>query len=192
MSEPSNLSATELLRAAGAGDRSAVDRMFPLVYDELRRLAAMVRAGRSGETLGATALVHEAYLKLVRSDDLTWNDRAHFLAIAARAMRQVLVDQAARKSTKSRGGSGGGARHDVTLGDSVAEERTLGPEQLLDLDRAIADLAEDNPRAAKVVEFRFFGAMSEEETAAVLEVSLPTVTRDWRYARAWLTRRLSA
>jgi len=185
-------SATNLLRAAGAGDREAVDRMFPLVYDELRRLAAMVRAGRSGETLGATALVHEAYLKLVRSDDLTWNDRAHFLSIAARAMRQVLVDQAARKASKSRGGSDGIARPDVTLGETIADEQALSPEQLLDLDRAIAELADENPRAARVVECRFFGSMTEEETAAVLQVSLPTVTRDWRFARAWLTKRLSA
>src|SRR6185503_6129639 len=102
--DSSEASATALMKAAGTGDPRAVDQMFPLVYDELRRLASVVRVGRAGETIGATVLVHEAYLKLVRSEDLSWTDRAHFLAIAARAMRQVLVDMATRKATEKHGG----------------------------------------------------------------------------------------
>jgi RNA polymerase sigma factor (TIGR02999 family) len=180
-------SATALMKAAGTGDQRAVDLMFPLVYDELKRLASVVRVGRAGETMGATALVHEAYLKLLRSEDLSWTDRAHFLGIAARAMRQVLVDMATRKAAEKRGGE----QLDVSLSESVSESKALGPEELLDLNTAIDELALEDPRAAQVIECRFFGGMSVEETAAVLNVALPTVTRDWRFARAWLTRRLS-
>lgn len=188
MSHAARPSLTALIQAAGTGDPRAVDVVFPLVYDELRRLAAVVRQGRASETVDATALVHEAYLKLTRSEDLSWNDRAHFLSLAARAMRQVLVDQAERKSAQKRGGP----QLDVTLSEAVSAERTLSPEELLDLNRALDELALENPRAAKVVECRFFGAMSAEETAAVLDISLPTITRDWRFARAWLTRRLTS
>ncbi|HEX7938484.1 MAG TPA: ECF-type sigma factor [Gemmatimonadaceae bacterium] len=188
MAQSSEASATSLMKAAGAGDQRAVDLMFPLVYDELRRLASVVRAGRAGETIGATALVHEAYLKLLRTDDLSWTDRAHFLAIAARAMRQVLVDVATRSAAEKRGGD----QLDVSLSDAIANDQPLGPEELLDLNAAIDELAVENERAAKVLECRYFGGMSAEETAAVLCIALPTVTRDWRFARAWLTRRLSA
>jgi RNA polymerase sigma factor (TIGR02999 family) len=187
MSDSPEPSATALLRAAGTGDRRAVDLMFPLVYDELRRLASVVRVGRAGETIGATVLVHEAYLKLIRTDGLSWTDRAHFLSIAARAMRQVLVDSATRKATEKRGGE----QLDVSLSDSVPDEKALSPEELLDLNDAIDEMSAENERAAKVLECRYFGGMSVEETAAVLGVALPTVTRDWRFARAWLTRRLS-
>jgi RNA polymerase sigma factor (TIGR02999 family) len=188
MAQSSDTSATALMKAAGAGDRRAVDLMFPLVYDELKRLASVVRVGRAGETIGATVLVHEAYLKLLRTEDLSWSDRAHFLGIAARAMRQVLIDMATRKATEKRGGD----QLDVSLSESVSSEKALGPEELLDLNKAIDELAVENERAAKVIECRFFGGMSVEETAAVLNIALPTVTRDWRFARAWLTRRLSA
>lgn len=187
MTLPVEPSITELVRAAGAGDERAVDQAFPLVYDELRRLAAVVRRGRSDDTYNATALVHEAYIKLVRSEELTWNDRAHFLCLAARAMRQVLVDQATRKAAAKRGGG----RVAVTLADAMGAERTVGAEELLDLDRAVSALATESPRAAKVVECRFFGGMSAEETAVALSISAPTVTRDWRFARAWLSRRLT-
>jgi RNA polymerase sigma factor (TIGR02999 family) len=185
---PSNEDATALLRAAGEGDARAVDLMFPMVYDELRQLASMVRVGRAGETMGATALVHEAYLKLVRSQDLSWKDRAHFLSIAARAMRQVLVDVATRKAADKRGGQ----QLDVSLSDSISISGPLDAEQLLDLNDAVTELAVENPRAAKVVECRFFAGMSADETAEVLGVAPPTVNRDWRFARAWLTRRLAA
>jgi len=177
---------TMLLRAAGRGDEAALDRVFPLVYDELRRLASMVRSGRASETYNATALVHEAYLKLTRSQSLAVADRAHFLNLAARAMRQVLVDKATERAAQKRGG---GQIH-ITLADSHGDERDLHHEELLDLDRALRALAEENERAARVVECRYFGTMSAEETAAALDISLPTVTRDWRFARAWLTRHL--
>ncbi len=177
---------TLLLHAAGQGDVGAVDRAFPLVYDELRRLASIVRQGRASETWDATSLVHEAYLKLVRSDALSWEGRAHFLSLAARAMRQILVDKAVERGSLKRGGG----QVMLTLVDTAGAERGLGPEELLDLDRALSELATENPRAADVVQCRYFGAMSAEETAAALDISLPTVTRDWRFARAWLTRRL--
>lgn len=180
-------SVTVLLLAAANGDERALDRAFPLVYDELRHLASVVRHGRASETYDATALVHEAYLKLVRSDELTWNDRAHFLSLAARAMRQVLVDQAVHRQAEKRGGG----QVVVTLSQAIGTERAVSVEELLDLDRAVSALAEESPRAAQVVECRFFGGMSAEETAAALDVSAPTVTRDWRFARAWLARRLT-
>lgn len=180
---------TLLLRAASAGDEGALDRAFPLVYDELRRLASMVRGGgRAGDTYNATALVHEAYLKLVRTRSLSWNDRAHFLGIAARAMRQVLSDKAAESAAQKRGDG----RAADTLAEVAGPESPLGPEELLDLDRALTELGQEHERAARVVECRYFGGMSTEETAEALGVSSPTVTRDWRFARAWLTQRLKS
>lgn len=178
---------TLLLQAAGRGESGAIDKAFPLVYDELRRLAAMVRVGRASETYDATALVHEAYLKLVRSDGVSWEGRAHFLNLAARAMRQILVDKATERSAEKRGGG----QVAITLAEAMTPDRELSPEELIDLDRALDELARENPRAADVVQCRFFGAMSAAETATALDISLPTVTRDWRFARAWLTRRLS-
>jgi RNA polymerase sigma factor (TIGR02999 family) len=177
---------THLLSTAGSGDREALDRVFCLVYDELRRLAEAVRRDRPSETLNATALVHEAYLKMVPSANQAWQDRVHFLRVAARAMRQVLADAAARQATQKRGG--GLAL--VTLDSSSPAESTLGPDDILDLHRALDELAELNPRQAEVVECRFFAGLSLAETADALGVSVPTVTRDWRFARAWLARRL--
>ena len=188
MMEGDDSPVTLLLRAASDGDEGAVGRAFPLVYDELRRLASLVRSGgRASDTYNATALVHEAYIKLVRSRSLTWNDRAHFLSLAGRAMRQVLVDKAAERATEKRGGG----RESVTLADAPGSELTVSHEEFLDLDRALTALAEEHPRAARVVECRYFGAMSSEEIAEALAISLPTVTRDWRFARAWLTQRLA-
>src|SRR5262249_49790796 len=146
-------------------------------------LAQVVREGRAGETYDATALVHEAYLKLIRSEQLNFSGRAHFMAVAARAMRQVLVDKAEARSAMKRGGEG----LDITLSDTISAEKSVSAEELLDLDKALAELAKENERAARVVEFRFFGGMSAEETAEVLGVALPTITRDWRFARAWLS-----
>jgi len=174
--------------SAGQDDRNdAVHDMFPAVYDELRRLAEAVRSGRRGETLNATALVHEAYLKLVPSVELAWHDRAHFFRIAARAMRQVLADAAAARVTQKRGG---GAVV-VTIDESVAARPDLTPDEILELDRALDALEAENPRQARVVECRFFAGLSLEETAEALGVSVPSVTRDWRFARAWLSRRMS-
>lgn len=181
-------SVTRLLSAARAGNRDALDRVFPLVYDELRRLAATVRGGRPSETLNATALVHEAYLKLLPSTKLAWQDRAHFFRLAARAMRQVLADAAEARATHKRGG--GMVR--VTLDDSVAMSSELLPDEILELNRALNELDALNPRQATVVECRFFAGLSLEETAEAVGVSVPSVTRDWRFARAWLSTRLAA
>jgi len=173
---------TRLLAAADAGDANALDRLLPLVYDELRRIAeAQLRGERPGHTLQPTALVHETYLKIAGSD-LSASNRAHFLAIAARAMRQALVDHARRRGRAKRGGG----RRPVTLtGGSWSEEMDF--DELLALDAALDEL---DARQRRVVECRFFAGMSEQEIAEVLDVNPRTVRRDWVKARAWLYRRL--
>ncbi|HEU0076652.1 MAG TPA: sigma-70 family RNA polymerase sigma factor [Longimicrobiaceae bacterium] len=171
---------TGLLRAAGDGDRDAFDRLFPLVYAELRAMAdRQLRGEAVGHTLQATALVHEAYLKLAVPDGAAaWSDRAHFFGIASRAMRQVLVDHARRRRADKRGG----AWSRTTLsGKPLALD--ADPEELLALDAALEGL---EPRQREIVEMRFFGGMTEEEVAAVLGVSDRTVRREWVKARAWL------
>jgi RNA polymerase sigma factor (TIGR02999 family) len=188
VSNPAPDSVTRLLHAARAGDRESLDQVFTLVYQELRRLAATVRHGHGGETLAATALVHEAFLKLVPSADLAWHDRTHFFRVAARAMRQVLADAAAQRATAKRGG---GLVH-LTLDDAVVGGPELSVDELLDLDRALHELSELNPRQATVVECRFFAGLSLEETAVAVGSSVPSVSRDWRFARAWLSHRLRA
>lgn len=173
---------SRLLGQAAKGDRAALDRVFERLYPELRRLADHVRRGRAGETLNATALAHEAWFKLVGGRPVSWKDRAHFLAVAARAMRQVLVDDARARLAKRRGGAG---RRDVSLdGDHLAAP--LRPDRLIALDAALVRLAAVDPRRAAVVEYRFFAGLTAEEVAAVLDVSTKTVERDWRAARAWL------
>lgn len=171
---------TGLLRAAGDGDREAFDRLFPLVYAELRAMAdRQLRGEAVGHTLQATALVHEAYLKLAVPDGAAaWSDRAHFFGIASRAMRQVLVDHARRR----RAGKRGGAWSRTTLSGKPLALDT-DPEELLALDAALEGL---EPRQREIVEMRFFGGMTEEEVAAVLGVSDRTVRREWVKARAWL------
>lgn len=172
---------TTLLRAAREGQADAFDEAFCLVYDELHRLAHRVRRGRAPATLSTTALVHEAYLKLVPSTDLDWHDGVHFLRVAARAMRQVLRTAALRQQAQKRGG---GALP-VTFDERV-HAGGLYAEELLALDEALHRLEAFDARKAQVVELRFFAGLSIEETAAALEVSEPTVVRDWRTARAWL------
>jgi RNA polymerase sigma factor (TIGR02999 family) len=178
---------TRLLQAAQAGDAAALDRLFACAYAELRRLAHRVRAGRAGETLNTTALVHEAYLKLVPSADRSWEGRAHFFGVAARAMRQVLVDAARHRDAKKRGE--GAAL--VTL-DDHALAQPVRAEEVIALDEALERLAALDERWVRVVEQRFFAGLTAAETAAVLGVSVPTVERAWRAARAWLTRELAA
>jgi RNA polymerase sigma factor (TIGR02999 family) len=172
---------TSLLRAARGGDLAAFDVAFTRVYDELHRLAHHVRAGRASDTLGATALVHEAYLKLAPSAELAWEGRSHFMAIAARAMRQVLVG-AARERIASKRGSGELA---VTL-DEAAHAAPIRPAELVALDEALVRLAAVDPRLARVVELRYFAGLTSEEIGDALGISVPTVQRDWRAARAWL------
>ena len=175
-------SVTQLLVAWGDGDQTALDQLVPLVNEELRRLArGYMRRERPGHTLQTTALVNEAYLRLVDQKHMHWQNRAHFLAIAAQLMRRILVDYARRRQYQKRGG---GAIQ-VTLGhaDEAANER---PPDLVALDEALAGLAEIDPRRSRVVELRFFGGLSIEETAEVLKVSPTAVERDWTIAKAWL------
>jgi RNA polymerase sigma factor (TIGR02999 family) len=178
---------TGLLRAWSRGDRAAEERLLPLVYAELRRQAArQMRRERRPHTLRPTALVHEAYLRLVRQRE-TWQNRVQFFAVAARIMRRVLVDHARRHEAVKRDG----ARRRVTLDEGVA---SVKPRDLdvLALEEALRELAELDPAKARLVELRFFGGLGLEETAEVLQVSASTVTREWRLARAWLYRRLGS
>lgn len=183
--KPTDGSVTHLLRAAGRGDMHVHDELFARVYDELQRLAHRIGGGRSGETLCTTALVHEAYLKLVPSARLGWESRAHFFGAAARAMRQILVGAARRRSAQKRGGGDWAVTFEE--GEHAAPAK---PEDLLALDAALERLSAIEPRRARVVEFRFFAGLTTEETARALNVSTPTVERDWRSARAWLTHQI--
>jgi RNA polymerase sigma factor (TIGR02999 family) len=163
------------------GDRRALDQLFSATYEELRRLAASVRRGDPSATLTPTALVNEAWLKLAGSPGLGGLSRLHFKRLAARAMRQVLIEAARRRKAEKRGG---GAPL-VTLDDSMGEGAT-GAEELLALDEALAELARIHPRQAMMVESRFFGGLDIAEVAELLDVSEATILRDWRAARAWL------
>ena len=178
---------TELLVAASNGNQAAFDELFPLVYDVLRRIAHRKLVGeRSGHTLATTDLVHEAYLKLVKLDRIEWQGRAQFLAVAARAMRNILVDYAIRRKSDKRGG--GFTR--VTLQDELAINEAWGSD-VLAVHGALERLEELDERQARVVECRFFAGMSIEETAAALGVSVASIKRDWAMARAWLNRELA-
>jgi RNA polymerase sigma factor (TIGR02999 family) len=176
-----------LLQLKGSDDR-VLDELFTRVYDELRRLArAKLRGEREGHTLGATALVHESYLRLVNQDRADWTNRAHFFAIAARAMRQILVDHARRAVADKRGG---GASV-VTLTESgVAQDAPNA--DLLALDEALDRLRDLNERQARVVELRYFAGMQDSDIAEALQISVPSVRRDWRLARAWLSTEMHA
>ena len=179
---------TALLVRLSSGETAALDELLPAVYDELRRIAHnQLRGERDEHTLRTTELVHEAYLKLVDHHELDWRDRQHFFAVAARAMRQVLVDHARQKVAAKRGGDA----PEVPL-DEVTLPRETKIEELIALDDALTRLADRDERAAQVVECRFFGGYTIEETADVLDVSRSTVKRDWRGARAWLNRELDA
>lgn len=183
---------TELLLEAADGDSSALERLMPIVYAELQRLAHRRLGGeRADHTLSTTALVHEAYLKLMNLERLNWQNRAQFMAIAARLMRQILVDYARRR----RAGRRGGGRQPVELTAEV-EGKAATPvepaEEVLALHKALKILEEINDRHARIVECRFFGGMSIAETAEALSLSAATVKRDWVMARAWLNRELSA
>ncbi len=181
---------TRLLIDWRGGNQAALDELLPLVYNELRRLAqARLRQEPHGHTLQATALVHEAYVRLVDFDRLTLSDRAHFFAVAARVLRQVLVDHARRKRSDKRGG--GATR--ITLGgvSAAAPSKALDVD-VIDLDSALEELAALDERLARVVELKFFVGMTLDETAEALQVSHATVERDWAVAKAWLFRRLGA
>jgi RNA polymerase sigma factor (TIGR02999 family) len=189
--------ATELLSRIDCDASPAAAELLPLVYDELRRLAAAyMRSERTDHTLQPTALVHEAYARLIGTSAPQFKDRAHFLGVAAKAMRRVLVDHARGHNAAKRGGAGayaGGGRlwQRETLDEAIAAGESLGL-QLLDLDGAMMKLAALDPRAARVVELRFFGGLTIQEAAAVLDVATSTVEDDWALARAWLGRELSS
>lgn len=177
-----------LLAALRDGDHSALDRLFPLVYQELHTVAhRQLARGRPGNTLNTTALVHEAFLKLSGSPAPEWESQRHFFAVAARAMRQIIVDYARHLTADKRGGG----IPDLSLDAGRVAAMDRAPE-LVALDEALTDLSRLSPRLAHVVELRFFAGLSVEETAEVLEVSPRTVKREWQKARAWLYRALSA
>ena len=186
MSEPLDQDVTHLLIQWSKGDSAALDALVPLVYDELRRLAQLyLSREKPGHTLSSTALVHEAYLRLVKQKDVTWQNRAHFFGVAARMMRRILVDHARRHGYAKRGGG------ELTL--SLDETMAPAPEReinLVALDDALETLAKLDERQSRMVELRFFGGLSIEETSEVLGVSAPTVKREWASARAWLYREI--
>jgi RNA polymerase sigma factor (TIGR02999 family) len=184
---------TRLLRAWGRGDPTALDGLIPLVYEQLRRMArSYMRSERLGHTLQATALVNEAFLRLVDSRNLDFTDRAHFFAVCARVMRRILVDAARSRAAIKRGGHVDRAEHSTAINlDQLPNPASEMSAQVCALDDALNVLAELDPRRAHVVELRFFGGMTVEETAQVLKTSPQTVMRDWKLARAWLARELS-
>ena len=178
---------TQLLLASRAGESGALDRLMPMLYDELHRLAAAkLRGERADHTLQATALVNEAWLKLVQQREQSWANRAHFLAIAATVMRRVLVNHAEARRAEKRGGG----RAPITLHETAALVETRAAD-LLDVDAALKRFAELDPEKARLVELRFFAGLTDEEAAQLLGVSTRTVERHWRLARAWLRRELS-
>ena len=179
---------TQLLADLSGGNRAVVDELAPLIYHELKRIAgSQLRRERPGHTLQATALVNEAYLKLIDQRDVNWQNRAHFFGIASQIMRRILLDYAKAQHREKRGGG----LHKTSLDEAlvVAEDRAS---DLVQIDQALTRLEALDPRQAKVVELRFFGGLSVEETAVALGVSAPTVKREWAMARAWLHRELGS
>jgi len=184
---PSPSNVTQMLHDWSDGDREALDKLIPIVYTELRRQAAgYLRRERPGHTLQTTALIHEAYLRLIDQKDVRWQNRAHFFAIAAQLMRRILVDHARSRQAAKRGGS------DIKLPLEATMIASEGSEvDLVALDEALERLAAIDPQQGRVVELRFFSGLSVEETAEVLGVSTRTVKRDWNVAKAWLRREIS-
>lgn len=187
MSKEGSPQITKLLLQWREGKTEALDELVPLVHDELRRIARnFMRRQNPGHTLQTTALVNEAFIRLVDSNRVNWQDRNHFFAISAQLMRRVLVDVARRKNSLKRGGE----RVQVTLDDklNVSDEKET---DIIALDEAMSLLAELNPRQSQIVELRYFGGLTEEQIADTLEISSRTVRRDWNLARAWLFRELN-
>ncbi len=187
MTTASQQEVTRLLVRLTDGDRGVLDDLLPVVYGELRRLAASyLRKERVGHTLQPTALVHEAYMRLVDQTQVQWQNRAHFFGVAAQMMRRILVDHARRHQAAKRGGS-----NQQRLSISSAEQVVKQPEvDLLALNEALDELASMDPQQARIVELKFFAGLSIDETAEVLGISHATVERDWKMARAWLRRQL--
>jgi RNA polymerase sigma factor (TIGR02999 family) len=181
-----NEEVTILLEQMSAGDGSAPERLLPLVYDDLRRLARAFFANeKSDHTLQATALVHEAYIRLVNWENVSWQNRAHFFSVAAEVMRKILIDHARRKNAQKRDG---GQKIMLDEAVSFSNDKEL---DLIALDQALKDLEKLDPRQAKIVELRFFGGLSIPETAYVLKTSETTIKREWTFAKAWFQRELT-
>jgi RNA polymerase sigma-70 factor, ECF subfamily len=188
---PEQSQITVLLRAWKSGDPAALDRLTPLIYNEMRRIARNhIRRERVDNTLQTTALAHEAFVRLVRGDRGGWQDRAHFFAVCAHVMRGILVDAARARRAVKRGGAEGVNQTAAVNLDEIADLRSDRSSEFVALDEALNELAELDERKARVVELRFFGGLSVEETAEVLEISPQSVMRDWKLARAWLLARL--
>ena len=186
--QPSRSDVTRILGEVRRGERNASSRLLPLVYEELRRLARARMANLpAGQTLEPTALVHDAYLRLIGDEEVTWKDRAHFFGAAAVAMRDILVERARRRSRIKRGG--GLKRMD--LGESAVATDDADATDLIALNDALARLEKESPRKGQIVMLRYFAGLSIEETATALELSSATVTRDWNFARAWLLDAMS-
>lgn len=183
---------TGLLRAWRDGDQGALEQLMPLVYAQLRAQARRhMRRERTGLTLQSTALVHEVYLRLVNAGNRDWQDRVHFFALSARIMRRILIDAARARAADKRGGGKARVAHSSAVDlDQIPIRDSDGASSLCALDEALESLARIDPRRAQVIELRFFGGLTVEETSDVLQVSPQTVMRDWRLARAWLAREL--
>jgi RNA polymerase sigma-70 factor, ECF subfamily len=185
---PPNTDTTQLLHAWAKGDPEALRQLTPRVYRELRRVASrLLQREHSGYTLQSADLVHETYLRLISGADVDWQDRAHFFAVAAGLMRRILLDRARRKTAAKRGGD----RKRFELGETLDIAQSQARE-LIALDDALDALADVDPRKARIVELRFFGGLSVQETAEVVQVSGDTVMRDWQLARAWLRKELAS
>jgi len=185
MAESDPPAVTQLLMAWSQGDRSALEQLMPLVYNELKRMARRHVARERRQTLQATALVHEAYLKLVDQRSVSWQNRAHFFAIAARLMRRILMKRARRRQALKRGGAA-----EQLCVNEVEVASGEAPVDLIALDAALTRLAAVDPRQEQIVELRFFGGLSIEETAEALDTSPATVKREWRTAKAWLYKEI--
>ena len=186
VSSPPPSDITRLLSDLSAGNRTQVDAILPLVYEKLRAMAhRQMQRERAGHTLHTTALVHEAYLNLIKNEELDWQNRAHFFSMAAIAMRRLLIDHARRRLAEKRGGG-----QIVATFDEANVVREVRAEELVDLDEALSRLEALDPRQASVVTYKFFGGLTHKEIAEVLGVSIHTVHRDWRIARLWLSREM--
>ncbi len=181
---------TGLLIEWSQGDKAALDRLTPLVYDEIRRIAhRYVQREREGHTLQTTALINEAYLRLAASQNVDWQNRSHFFAVTAQVMRHILIDHARRRRYVKHGGEAQRVAFDTAMNEASTMS-TARAGELLALNEALDELARLDPRKSRVVELRYFGGLSLEETAEVLAVSLMTVRRDWRAAKAWLYKKV--
>ncbi len=188
MDTPNNIEVTQLLADLRTGQHQAHEQLFPIVYSELRKIAAnYMRRERTDHTLQATALVHEAYMQLVDQTRVTWQNRAHFFGVAAQLMRRILVDHARSQNALKRGGDA----QKISLDDSVG--LAAGPAVAFDeLDEALNRLHELDPNQAKIIELRFFGGLTVEEVSEVIGLSTATIEREWRMAKAWLHNQLTA